>query len=268
MLEARSLSLTLGGAQALDAVDLSVRPGEVLALIGPNGAGKSSLLACLSGALRPTSGFVEIDGVDPARLTPGALARRRAVLEQAPESAAPFPLADLVALAIPPEIDEAAKRRIVEEALGAVGLAALGSRPLDRLSGGERHRGHMARALAQHHAGRALGAGGWLLLDEPTASLDLAHQGAVLRAARAAARGGAGVLAVLHDLNLAAALADRVALMVQGRLLFIGPTAETLTAERLSAVYGLPVHVAPVMGALSITPLHAGKEGDCSCISR
>ena len=259
MLEAEAVHVALGGTRALDGVSLAVRPGEVLGLIGPNGAGKSTLLACLSGAMAPGSGAVRIDGEDPARLPAVNLALRRAVLEQTPVSAAPFPLADLVGLAIPREIAPDRARAIVAEALAAVGLAALATRPLDRLSGGERHRGHMARALAQHIAGRDLGHGRWLLLDEPTASLDLAHQASVLRAARAVAAEGAGVLAVLHDLTLAAAMADRLALMHRGRIVALGPPAEVLTPERLAAVYGLPVAVAPLPeGPLAVTPIYAG----------
>jgi iron complex transport system ATP-binding protein len=258
MLEALDVGVERGRTRALDAVSLALAPGEVLGLVGPNGAGKSTLLACLSGALRPSDGRVRLDGEDPARLSAADLARRRAVLEQTPESAAPFRLAELVALAIPREVPPDAAERMVADALAATDLAALAERPLDRLSGGERHRAHMARALAQHHAGRAAGLGRWLLLDEPTASLDLAHQAAVVRAARTAARAGAGVLAVLHDLTLAAAMADRIALLQAGRLIEIGPPAEVLTEHRLAAVYGVPVAVHPVTARqMAVTPLYA-----------
>jgi iron complex transport system ATP-binding protein len=268
MLEAEGVHLALGATRALDGVTLAVRPGEVLGLIGPNGAGKSTLLACLSGALAPDRGAVRLDGEAPARLSPAELARRRAVLEQTPASAAPFVLADLVGLAIPREIPPARARTIVADSLAAVGLSYLAARPLDRLSGGERHRGHMARALAQHRAGRDAGAGRWLLLDEPTASLDLAHQASVLRAARAAAADGAGVLAVLHDLTLAAAMADRLALMQAGRVVALGSPAEVLTPARLAAVYGLPVAVAPLPGGpLAVTPIFAA-EGESACSSQ
>jgi iron complex transport system ATP-binding protein len=267
MLEADGLHLARGPVPALDGAALSLRPGEVLGLVGPNGAGKSTLIACLSGALAPDRGAVRLDGDAPARLSPAELARRRAVLEQTPASAAPFPLTDLVGLAIPREIPPARARSITAEALAAVGLGALAARPLDRLSGGERHRAHMARALAQRRAGRDLGHGRWLLLDEPTASLDLAHQASVLRAARAAAADGAGVLAALHDLTLAAAMADRLALMQAGRIVALGPPAEVLTPARLAPVYGLPVTVAPLPGGgLAVAPIHA-LEGDPPCSS-
>ncbi|GMG83525.1 heme ABC transporter ATP-binding protein [Paralimibaculum aggregatum] len=267
-MRAEDLHLRLGRSEVLRGASLALRRGEVMALIGPNGAGKSTLLACLSGALSPDRGRVRIDGQAPAALGPAGLARRRAVLEQSPASAAPFRLAELVALAIPPEIPPAEAGALTARALAAVGLGAFAGRRIDRLSGGERHRGHMARALAQHLAGRALGAGGWLLLDEPTASLDLRHQAAVLQAARAAAAEGAGVLAVLHDLSLAAAMADRLALMAEGRILAEGPPAAVLTPERLAAVYGLPVAVAEGPGGHpAITPIYRASQGDSTCSS-
>lgn len=258
MLAAEGIGVRLGGRWVLRGVDLAVAPGEVLALVGPNGAGKSTLLACLSGAGRPDEGRALIDGIAPTALSPAALALRRAVLDQSPETAAAFRLDALAALAIPREIAPREAGAIVARALAAVGLSALADRPVDRLSGGERHRGHMARVLAQHHAARALGHGRWLMLDEPTASLDLAHQASVLRAARAAAADGAGVLAVLHDLTLAAAMADRVAVMRAGRLIACGPPAEVLTPERLAAIYGLPVAVErTTTGALAVVPDYA-----------
>ena len=256
MLEARSVGLQLGGKPILDQVDLSISTGEVVALIGPNGAGKSTLLACLSGALRPSSGSVRIDGDDPAELSAAALASRRSVLDQSPAASLPFRVDELVGLAVPREISPEETRQIVGRALAILGLADLRSRPVTRLSGGERHRAHMARALAQLWAGQARGAGSWLLLDEPTASLDLAHQGAVLEAARSSAQSGAGVLVVLHDLTLAASVADRVALMRAGRIVASGPAHAVLTAENLSPVYGIDLAITePVPGALAITPL-------------
>ncbi|PWE33368.1 iron ABC transporter [Maritimibacter sp. 55A14] len=267
MLEARGISRRLGGAEVLCDVDLAVAPGEVLALAGPNGAGKSSLLACLSGALRPDAGCVRIDGVDPATLSASALARRRAVLEQTPAMAAGFPLEVLVGIAIPADLPPVQAARLVAESIAAMGLTRHRGRPIGQLSGGERHRAHMARALAQLAAGRCLGSGRWLLLDEPTASLDPAHQGAVLRAARAAAHDGAGVLAVLHDLTLAAALADRVALMRLGRIVAAGPPDEVLAPDLLTRVYGLPMQVMrPRGGPLTVVPrYHETQEGEFGC---
>lgn len=277
MLEARGISLRLGGADVLRGVDLALTTGEVLALVGPNGAGKSSLLGCLSGAIVPQEGAVRIDGDDPARLSPATLALRRAVLEQTPASAAAFTLEALVSLAIPRAVPPDDARSLADEAIAAMGLGRLRHRPIDRLSGGERHRAHMARAMAQLGAGRWLGGGRWLLLDEPTASLDPAHQAAVLHAAHGAARAGAGVLAVLHDLTLAAALADRVAVMRRGAILAQGRPGAVLTPRLLADVYGLPMTVTRMAeGPISVTPdYHATRpncqetpKGDTTCLSQ
>ena len=268
MLAASDLHLALGGRPALSGAGLALRPGEVTALLGPNGAGKSTCLACLSGALRPESGRVEMDGADPAALSPAALARARAVLEQSPAEGLPFTVAALAALAVPVEVPPAEARALVRRALAAAGLSGFEDRPVRALSGGERRRAHLARALAQLLAGRSLGAGRWLLLDEPTAGLDLAHQAAILRAARAAAAEGAGVLAVLHDLALAAAFADRVAIMAEGRVVADGPPAEALAPDRLAAVYGLPVEVRRrADGALAVAPLYHLAEEPEPCSS-
>ncbi|MEM9781244.1 MAG: heme ABC transporter ATP-binding protein [Pseudomonadota bacterium] len=260
MLEARSISLRLGGRRVLEGVSIALQPGRVTAVVGPNGAGKSTLLGCLTGALRPESGTVRIDGDDPVALGPAALGLRRAVLDQTPAIAAAFTLAELVELGIPRRIAPADTRRIVARAAAAVGLEDYQTRRVDRLSGGERHRAHMARTLAQLWAGQALGdhgqGGRWLLLDEPTASLDLRHQQAVLRAARDAAAEGAGVLVILHDLTLAAAIADRIAVMDRGRLVAEGTVDEVMTPERLSPVYGIDIAVTePVPGVRAVNPV-------------
>jgi iron complex transport system ATP-binding protein len=256
MLSAEGVSVRRGGRRALDGVCLALEPGELVALCGPNGAGKSTLIGALAGDLRPEAGRVTLAGRPIAGMGARALARARAVLEQAPLCAAPFTVAELVALGA-----EVAPRHVADlgplarEAMAAAGVAALAGRRMDALSGGERARAHLARALAQLSAGRLGGGGHALLLDEPTASLDLAHQIAVLRAARRAAAEGAAVLAALHDLTLAAAFADRVALIDRGRLVALGAPAEALTAERLTAVYGAPVAVSRGPGgALRIAP--------------
>jgi iron complex transport system ATP-binding protein len=155
-------------------------------------------------------------------------------------------------------VDEAA---VAASAMAAAGVAGLAQRRADRLSGGERARAHLARVLAQLWTGRAAGGGRFLLLDEPTASLDLAHQIAVMRVARAEAAAGTGVLAVLHDLNLAAAFADRVLLIAEGRAVAEGLPQAVLEARRLSHVYGAPIAVERGRsGALRITPDLGGGD--------
>ncbi|MEL6318282.1 MAG: heme ABC transporter ATP-binding protein [Pseudomonadota bacterium] len=246
MLEARDVTLRLGGATLLRRASLTARAGELLALCGPNGAGKSSLLSLLSGERRPSSGAVLIGGAALSDLTPRGLARVRAALEQHPAVDVGFSVAALVALggsAAPPDVDfdiDAA----VALAMARTGVQPLAQRAVRTLSGGERHRAHLARVLVQLAAGRAEGGGRVLLLDEPTASLDLAHQAAVLRTVRAVAEEGVAVIAVLHDLTLAAAFADRVALMNRGGIDAIGPPAAVFTAPRLSTLYDIDVAVA------------------------
>jgi iron complex transport system ATP-binding protein len=177
-----------------------------------------------------------------------------------------FRVADLVALGLgrtPMAPQDGAD--IVARALAATGVANLADRPMARLSGGERARAHFARALAQIAAGRRAGQGRYLLLDEPTAALDIAHQVSVMRAARAAALDGAGVLVVLHDLNLAAAFADRAALLHDGRLSALGPPADVFTARGLSDVYGAPITVARgAAGVLRIAPDFAAADRSCA----
>ncbi|MEO0992341.1 MAG: ATP-binding cassette domain-containing protein [Pseudomonadota bacterium] len=261
MLEATGITVRRGGRVILNAVDLRLAPGEIVAVIGPNGAGKSTALACLSGAIIPDAGTVRIDGVEPRALSAADLALRRAVVDQTPSAFAAFSVRTLAGLAIPRTVPPKEARAIEMRALSATGLSRLTARPLDRLSGGERQRAHVARALAQLFAGRLLGGGRWLLLDEPTAGLDLAHQDAVARAARAAAAEGAGVLAVLHDLTLAAAVADRIVLLAEGRVVADGTLQEALVPETLEAVYGLPVAVDQLpSGPVAITPIFRTQE--------
>ena len=256
MLEARGVSLRIGDAAILDDVVIAAKPGRLLAILGPNGAGKSSLLACLSAALRPDAGEVRLDGAVPSDMAPAELALRRAFLEQSPQLRAPFTVAQLARLAIPRDLAPPEAERIAIAALNAVGLSAFAERATNVLSGGERQRAQLARVLAQLEAGRSLGQPGWLLLDEPTASLDLAHQSAVMAAAARCAAEGTGVVAVLHDLSLAAAWADDVALMKQGRVVAAGAPEPLLTPTTLSALYDAPIGVGRIDGALVVAPLH------------
>ena len=245
MLEARDVRLQLGSALILRGLSIEARAGEVLALCGPNGAGKSSLLSILSGERAPSGGAALLRGRALGALSPQAMARDRAVLEQHPAIDLAFTVSELVELgaaAAGPEADfdeSAAAASAMERA----GVSAFAKRKVRSLSGGERHRAHFARVLMQIAAGKAEGGGCALLLDEPTASLDLAHQAAVLQALRGVAAEGVAVVVVLHDLTLAAAFADRVALLSAGRLVAVGRPSEALTSERLSKVYGVEIAV-------------------------
>ncbi|MFJ5139065.1 heme ABC transporter ATP-binding protein [Streptomyces sp. NPDC088707] len=238
--EAVGVRVERGGRAILDDVGVGVRAGEVLALVGPNGAGKSTLLAALAADLAPSAGEVRIGGRPTAAWTPGELALWRAVLPQDAALSFPFAVGDVVRMGRAPwagtareDEDEAA----VAEAMAATEVEAFAARPFSALSGGERARVALARVLAQRT--------GLLLLDEPTAALDLRHQELVLGVCRERAAAGDAVVVVLHDLGLAAAHADRVGVLHGGRIAVEGPPSEVFDEALLSRVYRQPVEVFP-----------------------
>lgn len=236
MLELREVSVQLGRRRVLHEVSLCVRPGELLAICGANGAGKSTLLKAVLGEL-PATGVARLNGIDLAKARPAALARVRAVLPQDSDVAFGFTLGEVVSMGR--EAGDFANRPDVDSlALAAVGLHGRDADDIRSLSGGERQRGHLARALAQvwepvgRHGPR------WLMLDEPVASLDLGHQLHVMRLARSYADAGGGVIAIMHDLNLSAMFADRMAFLINGRLAASGDPAEVMQPDLLEAAYG------------------------------
>jgi len=245
MLEARNVTVTANGNTLLRQVSIAASPGRILVLIGPNGAGKSTLLRVLSGELAPTRGDALLDGRGLDTYSAAELARRRAVVPQASVLAFPFTVLEVAMLGITVPGFSASGPAATQSAMAAlaeVGLSALADRAYVHLSGGERQRVHMARALCQLGlATFRTGESKCLLLDEPTASLDLAHQVLVLEAVRRRAEGGAAVVAVMHDLNLAAALADAVVLLVRGQVTAEGKASQVLRDGLLSAAYGCEV---------------------------
>ena len=227
--------LARGGRRLLEDVSLALHPGTVTVVIGPNGAGKSTLLKVLAGELRPAQGRVTLEGRDIAAFPPAVLARRRAVLAQSTEVAFPFTVAEVVGIGLMGA--GAGGEARIEQALARVDLAGFAARRIEHLSGGERQRVHLARVLAQLGAS---GEGpGFLLLDEPTSSLDLSHQLLVLDVARRHAQAGGGVLAILHDLNLAAMAADVLVVVEKGRIVAAGAPGEVLTDALLRTVFGV-----------------------------
>ncbi|MFD4958042.1 heme ABC transporter ATP-binding protein [Microbacterium sp. NPDC058389] len=252
-LAARGVTVSHAGsaAPALADASIDVRAGELHALVGPNGAGKSTLFGVLAGDLAPDAGDVVLDGAPLDGIPPRLLARHRAVLLQQNAVSFPFTVEQVVRMGrapwarTPAELDDDA---VVARALEATDLVPLAERTISSLSGGERARAALARVLAQ--------ACDVLLLDEPTAALDLRHQEDVLRVARTRARDGAAVAVVLHDLNAALGVADRVTLLARGRVLATGMPSEVLTAEAIEAVYGQPVDVFPhpVTGVPVVAP--------------
>ncbi|MET9557060.1 heme ABC transporter ATP-binding protein [Streptomyces sp. NPDC006645] len=260
--EARDLRVRLGQRHVLGGadggVDLVVRAGEVLALVGPNGAGKSTLLAALAADLDAagTDGLVRIGDRPAHDWTAPELALRRAVLPQAATLSFPFPVEEVVAMGRAPWAGTAAADEddaAVAGAMAATEVTEFARRPFSALSGGERARVALARVLAQRAP--------LLLLDEPTAALDLRHQELVLRVCRARAAAGDAVVVVLHDLGLAAAHADRAAVLHAGRVVADGPPAEVFGDELLSRVYRQPVEVFPHprTGTPLVIPMRTGR---------
>ena len=226
------------GHAILDDVRLHAVPGQLTALLGPNGAGKSTLLAIAAGDLRPTSGTVSLAGRALRDWPARALARRRAVMPQDHAVRFGFGVREVVAMGrLPHPPDPDADARIVDESMAAADVAALATRDVQTLSGGESARTTFARVLAQRTP--------LLLLDEPTAALDLHHQERLMRAIRALAADGACVLVVLHDLNLAARHADRIVLLDRGRIAADGTPHDVLRADVIERVYRQRVSVLP-----------------------
>lgn len=253
MITVRGGGLRIGEARILADVDLEVRGGEVLAFVGPNGAGKSSLLGLLAGDLTPTEGEVLLDGRPVAGHRPAALARRRGVLLQEHRLSFPFTVLEVVRMGRAPwrgRPEESRDDELVELGLRTADVAHLAGRRFPSLSGGEKARTSFARVLAQDPR--------LLLLDEPTAALDIAHQERTLAVARERAQVGDAVVVVLHDLSLAAAYADRMVLLSRGRVVADGPPARVLTAQRVSEVYEHPVEVVDRGGAVLVLPVRTG----------
>lgn len=249
------IRVELGGRTILDGLDLSLRSGEVTVLVGPNGAGKSTLFSVLAGDLAPSAGVVRVlsqGALVPVRtVRTKELARLRAVQLQDNRLSFSFTARATVEMGRAPWAgtpDEDRDDAVIDQAMRTSEIQALADQQVPVLSGGERARVTFARSLAQET--------GILLLDEPTAALDIRHQEHVIAAARERAAQGATVLVIVHDLSLAAAYADRVVLLSAGRIRADGPPAEVMDADLLGEVYEHPVLVIrePVGGDLLVVP--------------
>lgn len=262
LVEAAGLGVTLGGTRILEGIDLTVRAGEILAILGPNGAGKSTLLGALAGDIRH-SGDARIAGRPVGEWTPRELALRRSVLRQSNPLSFPFNVLDVVRMGRAPwrGLDEAlANEQIVAEELARTDTLRFAERTFTSLSGGERARVALARALAQRAA--------VLMLDEPSAALDINYQEQVLALARWYARRGNAVIVVLHDLAAAAAYADRVLVLDRGRARALGTPAEVLDAGLLSEVYRHPIRVrAEPEGGIGIVPERFADELELGAVA-
>jgi iron complex transport system ATP-binding protein len=241
---AAAVSYRVNGQVLVANASLRLEPGRIHALLGPNGAGKTTLLKLLSGDFRPSGGRLDLNGRPLESWTPRDRARQRAVLPQSESLRFGFTAEQVVELGrLPcPRHRPELERKIVHEALAAAGVAHLAARKYPTLSGGERARVQFARVMAQIWEPVELGER-YLLLDEPTASLDLAHQHECLNMARCFAASGVGVLAILHDPNLALRYADDVTLLKNGKVLASGTAREAITADHLQTLYGIPVQL-------------------------
>jgi len=243
MLKIEGLSVSYGARRVLHSISLDVQAGEVLALIGPNGAGKSTLVRAASGVIPVQAGKVHANGDDLLSLPVMRRARYLAVVPQAVSMPPAFTVWETVLLGRTPYLNflgQVSKKdeEIARLALQKVDALDLAERRVGELSGGECQRILLARALAQSTP--------ILLLDEPTVHLDLQHQENLMEIVRTLAHADhLAVLIALHDLNLAARYADRVALLVAGEVKAAGTAREVLTPEIISAAYHLPVHVIP-----------------------
>jgi iron complex transport system ATP-binding protein len=242
-LESAALSAGYGSRLVLEQLSLSIERGSITALVGPNGSGKSTMLKALARLLRPRHGAVYLDGRDISRLPTREVARRLAILPQAPSAPEELTVAELVEQgryphAGPLRLFDAADHAAVARALAATNMTEFRARPLDRLSGGERQRAWIALALAQETP--------ILLLDEPTTYLDIGHQFDVLDLIRRLNRAqGLTIVLVLHDLNQAARFSGRMVVFEDGGIVADGTPAAVLTPELLASVFHVHAHVVP-----------------------
>lgn len=259
LLAASGLGVAAGGRTLVEDVSLTVEPGSLQVIVGPNGAGKSTLLRLLSGEMRPMRGTVTYGGVPVAGIPPWRLAALRAVLPQSARLAFPFSVAEVARIGldgIGRGLGRHDRAAILADALHRADVGHLSERAYQSLSGGEQARVQFARVLCQLAAGRTIAAGQILFLDEPTASLDLCHQSTILETVDELRRGGTGVVAILHDLNLAAAYADTMLVLSEGRLAACGTPAEILRDDIVARVFGVdwPVNRTPPGGRPFVLP--------------
>lgn len=261
MLQVDKLSVTAGrnGPVLLNDISFQVRPGCLLAVLGANGAGKSTLLRAIGGEGHVSGGSVRWKDQRMVDIPLATIARERAFLDQ--HSAVPFAFTvrEVVMMGRYPHfstVPSAADEAAVDRAMAHMHIAALQHRPMPSLSGGERKRAHIARAMAQLDNGAD---SSLLLMDEPLNDLDVKHQHAVLAHARTYAEAGHCVVAVLHDVNLAARYAHRILVLASGRKLALGAPGDVLVPEVMEQAFGMPAHVVP--HPLTRTPwVHFGPQ--------
>lgn len=255
LLEGKGLSFAYGNRRVLEGVDLRLSGGELVALVGPNGAGKSTLLQLLLGWLRPTEGHVDVSGAGLSGMSRRDIAQRIAFVPQEARVDFEFTARELVTMGRMPHLgrfqpEGPADVAAVDRALLSTDTLALADRVVSELSGGERQRVQLARALAQETE--------ILLLDEPTASLDIEHQLALLDLVQQFVQGGRVALVALHDLSLAARFADRVIVLASGRVVADGAPKDVFTEALLARWFHIRAHIRVTGG----TPGGAGESAD------
>lgn len=242
MFAARQVGFRVGRKEIITNCSVAVRPGVFTAVVGPNGAGKTSLLKVMSGESAHHTGQVVINGRDIRHTAKKEMARLRGVLPQHTALNFPFTVEQVVAIGrYPHPTTREENESILEEVLALTGLDSFRGRIYHTLSGGEQQRAQLARVLAQVWDRAAFPK--YLLLDEPTASLDMARQHSTLQVARQALHRNMGVLAIVHDLNLAAQYADELVMMKGGRVVAQGPVAEVLTERLIEDTFEHPVAI-------------------------
>ena len=263
MISVSALSVSLGGRQILHDVSFSAAPGAITAVIGPNGSGKSTLMKAICRD-HDYDGIVQINGQDLSALKPAQAAALRAVLPQSSSLPFPFTIREVVALGLTagrPGVPLTLMRQLPEMALAAVDLDGFGGRYYGEISGGEQQRVQLARVLCQVWVPVLDGAPRYLFLDEPVSSLDVKHQLMIMDAARRYADAGGGVIAILHDLNLAAMYADTIVALRNGRVAGFGSPAAVLTDQLIDQVFDCPLRVGhtPPAGMAFVLPQSAGR---------
>lgn len=246
MLRADSLYYRIGQKTLLNNASLEIVPGEVTVILGPNGAGKSTFMKLLCGDLRPSSGTVSLDGTPTERLNRQTVAQRRAMMPQSSNVVFPFSAIEIVMIGRSPHVVKAegnVDRQIAELAMRCTGTSALSERSYNTLSGGEKQRVQLARALAQIwvEPNAINSEARYLLLDEPVAAMDISHQHETLRIAKQFAQRNVGVLLILHDINLAAMYADKIAMFSHGQIVRHGTPSDVLSQTLISQVFGIDV---------------------------
>lgn len=247
-LEARQITVKINRTTIIEDVSLQVDPGDVVAIIGANGAGKSTILKVLSGDMQPDQGATWMNGQALKAWSIKEMAKMRAVLPQSSILNAPFTSLEIVLMGRAPHIrgiEQPEDYDIARQALEAAQVRHLESRSYTTLSGGERQRVQLARVLAQIWKPLPDDRARYLLIDEPTNNLDIAHQHSTLRIARRFAGQGVGVLAILHDLNLAAQYADRIVIVQQGRVSATGTAHDVLTPDNIQQAFNVAVTITP-----------------------